>query len=345
MDKKRVAEKVSQRACTMLFPKFKYDSIRQIATAFEQGFYLFTWDLKDGYFHLDMVEHTFTYMCFEWKGQVYYFAQCPNGLAPACWASTKLVGVAIRYLRSQGLRCLRYIDDGIGGARRAEETQRYSDMVAEVLGGMGWVLSIDKGGLTPQQQAEFIGYLIDTVGAGEGYLCPSSKRERRLLSAAELLLRNRTVSARQVAQFTGHVVSLRPVLDPTALLFTRELYLFTDSVVREHSWGWRVELGEGAREEVQLWLRKFEQWKREPIWKLGQPAYVQAQDASDTGWGGWPGEFEAPQLQTVHGQQHRVVLPEAVERAAGMLQQQDVVRSSTGRTENCQLTVCGFRNR
>ena len=56
------------------FPKFKYDSVKSVAKVFDQGDWLFSWDLKDGYWHTDLHESAWTYMCFEWEGQLYYFA-------------------------------------------------------------------------------------------------------------------------------------------------------------------------------------------------------------------------------------------------------------------------------
>ena len=66
-------------------------------------------------------------MAFQWEGEIMYFAQCPNGLAPACWAFTKLVRAVMAHLRSMGLKCLGYIDDGPGGC----EAQRGSYQASE----------------------------------------------------------------------------------------------------------------------------------------------------------------------------------------------------------------------
>ena len=44
----------------MHFPKFKYDSIRQVSDVFELGDFCFTADLKDGYWHCDLHVDMFT---------------------------------------------------------------------------------------------------------------------------------------------------------------------------------------------------------------------------------------------------------------------------------------------
>ena len=115
--------------------------IAQIEQLFGPDSWIFTWDLKDGYFHLDMHQDCWTYLCFEWEGRLLHFAQCPNGIASGCWAFTKVVGAAVDYLRSQGLRCLKYIDDGIGGADSYVESRRLSLLTAQTLTDLGWVLN------------------------------------------------------------------------------------------------------------------------------------------------------------------------------------------------------------
>ena len=68
------------------FPRFRYDSVKQIPDLFEEGD---AWDAKDGYWHVDLHADMWQYMCFEWEGQILFFAVMPFGLAPACWVFTK----------------------------------------------------------------------------------------------------------------------------------------------------------------------------------------------------------------------------------------------------------------
>ena len=313
------------------FPSFKYDSIRQVEKVFELGDWLFAWDCKDGYFHMDMAESMFTYMCFEWEGVMYYFAQCPNGLAPACWAFTKLTGVGVKYLRAHGLKCLRYIDDGVGGARGKEEAERLRDLTVKVITSLGWVINFEKSELVVSRVVGFIGYTIDTVGRGQGLLSPSLKRDEKLKSAVKHALRARQIAPRVLAQATGHIVALRPCLDPMAMLFTRQLNIEVARAVDSTGWDWRVKLGEGAREELKIWLACYEGWKAKPIWVTGQPTKVQAQDASDTAVGGWLGDLSGSAIAHAKGQGHRIWFTQQAKMAAGRLEKQDLVMSSTYR--------------
>ena len=65
------------------FPKFEYDHIGMVRERFAKGDHLFCWDLKDGYWHVDLHPDFRTYMVFEWEGKLYHWYVMPFGMAPA----------------------------------------------------------------------------------------------------------------------------------------------------------------------------------------------------------------------------------------------------------------------
>ena len=75
----------------------------------------------------------------------------------------------------------------------------------------------------------------------------------QLLLAVDLALQARTMSPGRVAQATGHIVSLRPCLDPMALLFTRHLNILIQRVVDQSGWDWREVLGGEGSGGIQVW--------------------------------------------------------------------------------------------
>lgn len=315
------------------FPRFKYESVSMVRDVFELGDWLFTWDLKDGYWHVDMHESSRTYMCFEWESQLYYFAVMPFGLAPACWVFTKLVRVPMSFMRKQGLKCLGYIDDGLAGHALFSEAMRLKNMTLAVFEGCGWSVNYPKSSLELTHVKEFIGFLIDTVGEGEGLLSPSVSRQNKIMETASSLLQARRVSARVLAQFTGYIVSLRPCLDPMALMFTRHLYVLIRRLEEQYGWDWWYlwEDNDPAKHELGVWLTNFQRWKARGIWSSGEPHLVQAQDASDTAVGGWIGELGGAGVGIVRGIAHRFWMPDSVEMAAARLSDLDQAQSSTHR--------------
>jgi hypothetical protein len=316
------------------FPKFKYDSVKQVAGLFESEDYMFAWDAKDGYWHVDLNEDMWQYMCFEWLGTTYYFGQMPFGLAPACWVFTRMMRVSIDHLRMQGLKVLSYIDDGLAAASPVSEASRLRQLTIDTLIGCGWLINWDKSDLTlSQEDKEFIGYLISTKGVGS--LQPSSSRCKKLLGAVSLALKARTIAPRGVAQAVGHIVSLRPCLDLVAMLFTKNLNIWIQTVVGESGWDWRQRLSEGARDELKVWLNWFQEWKSRPLWPQGEPELLMAQDAGDNGIGGWLGIFNGEsRVSDDKGREHfmgEILWEQGVLEAAGRLARHDMVLSSTYR--------------
>ena len=85
---------------------------------------MFCWDLKDGYWHVDLHSDFWTYMVFEWEGKLYHWSVMPFGMAPAaCWVFTIIISALIAHCRLHGLKCLAYIDGGLGAESQGESSQ------------------------------------------------------------------------------------------------------------------------------------------------------------------------------------------------------------------------------
>ena len=93
-------------------------------------------------------------MVFEWKGKLYHWYVMPFGLAPACWVFTVIVKALIAYCRLHGLKCLSYIDDGLGGDSPREKAVRMSVMVQRVFTDSGFILNILKSQFDPGPERE-----------------------------------------------------------------------------------------------------------------------------------------------------------------------------------------------
>ena len=140
------------------FPRFEYAHIIQTRDVFEPGDFLFAWDRKDGHWHIGLHPDFWTYMAFEWEGEIYYFAVLPFGCAPVCWVFTAVIDVLIAACRAFGLKCLSYIDGGLGGAQPLAEAVRMSGMVKALFTDAGFALNIAKSHFDPAHEQEFIGY-------------------------------------------------------------------------------------------------------------------------------------------------------------------------------------------
>ena len=99
----------------VVIPEFKYEDLSTIHQYIQQNDFLITTDYSKGYHHIDMHPDSWRFMGIEWKGKFYVFTSLPFGLAPACWAFTKLTRELRNRWRQMGRRCGSYLDDSIHG--------------------------------------------------------------------------------------------------------------------------------------------------------------------------------------------------------------------------------------
>ena len=277
----------------LLFPRFKYDSIAMVAEVFDLDDWLFAFDMKDGYWHCDLHSDMWEYMCFEWEGVIYTFVQLPFGCAPACWVFTKLIKVMVAFWRGSGLKILSYIDDGLAGAASEAEAKAFSDLVIDTLVRCGWIVNWAKSSFEPSQREEFIGYQVSTA-LPAGSIQLSESRWIKLVAAVDRFKLKSAVCARDIARVAGYIVSARPVFDPMALLFTREMYVWVQGMVDSRGWDWRAGKSEGLQTELLVWAAHLAEWKVRPLFNVtAEPDMLMAQDASDRAVGGFVGSIES----------------------------------------------------
>ena len=100
---------------------------------FEQDDYMFSFDLKSGYHHVDVAEVHQKFLGIEWGGAYYVFTVLPFGLSTACYVFTKLLRPLVRYWRARGIRIVVYLDDGLAVAADEQSAHAASDLVRETL--------------------------------------------------------------------------------------------------------------------------------------------------------------------------------------------------------------------
>ena len=107
--------------------KFKYEDLRTVMSMFSCKDYLFTFDLKSGYHHVDISANHWRYLGFSWNDRYYLFKVLPFGLSTACYLFTKPLRPLVHYWRSKGIRVVVYIDDGIVAAESFEQVLALAD--------------------------------------------------------------------------------------------------------------------------------------------------------------------------------------------------------------------------
>ena len=138
--------------------KFKYEDLRTAALLFEKGEYLFKFDLKSGYHHLDIHPDQTRFLGFQWgkteKPCYYVFSVLPFGLCTAPYVFTKLMRPLIRLWRGRGLKAIIYLDDGIVSVKGEQQAIQASVGVRCDLEKAGFVVNVEKSLWVPSHAME-----------------------------------------------------------------------------------------------------------------------------------------------------------------------------------------------
>ena len=261
--------------------KFKYEDLRVAMLLFEKGDFLFSFDLKSGYHHIDINEAHFKYLGVSWAGRFYVFTVLPFGLCTASFIFTKIVRALVRYWRAEGLRIVVYLDDELCAVKGQQAAVKASRLVQATLESTGFVAHATKSVWLPTQRLEWLGFVVD-VALGHIEI-PQEK-----IAALQCLLRracqSRLVVAKRLASIVGRIISMGLAFGPVSRFMTRCLYAVLES---RYAWCDVLTLSDEAMDELTFWSSSLEEYNVQPIWHSPSAVRVVYSDASDTGYGGF----------------------------------------------------------
>ena len=120
--------------------------------------YMFSFDLKSGYHHIDIFHHHQTFLGFSWTSknirQYYVFTVLPFGLATAPYVFSKCLRPLIKYWRSLGYFIVLYLDDGWCRAPNEETAIAIAKRVKSDLINARLVPNHEKSQWVPTQKIE-----------------------------------------------------------------------------------------------------------------------------------------------------------------------------------------------
>ena len=125
--------------------KFQCEDITTAQDLLGEGYYLYTFDIKSAYHHVEFFQSHRMYLGFQWfyqgKATYFVFNVLPFGLSTAPYIFTKLLKLLIGHWRGSGKRICMFLDDGLGGNSSKESATVDAKAVKEDLGQLGFVLS------------------------------------------------------------------------------------------------------------------------------------------------------------------------------------------------------------
>ena len=150
--------------------------------------YLFKFDLKNSYHHIDIFDSHQTYLVFSWdiKGATKYFVftVLPFGLSSAPFVFTKVVRPLVKHWRSHAVKIACFLDDGLGIAYTYQDALSCSNFVKTTLINSGFVPNVTKSIWIPCERIIWLGIEIDT---NNNILSIASSRITSILNKIEFL--------------------------------------------------------------------------------------------------------------------------------------------------------------
>lgn len=267
--------------------KFRCEDISVAKEILNPGDFMFTFDLKSGYHHVEIFEDHRKYLSFSWKfsnGSVRYFQFCvlPFGLSSAPYLFTKLLKPLVKKWRSEGFTIVVYLDDGLGAARsyilaKAVSLQMHADLLK-----FGFLPNESKCHWDPVLSITWLGVVFDTSA---GLISATSRRIDSLLSDIDNIVEHKSKSfhVKTIASVCGKIISLGSCVGNVSRLMSRHTHALINSASTWHSY---VTLNEDVLKELLFWRVNLAKLNGIPIWPIkSAPTKVVYSDASDTGCG------------------------------------------------------------
>jgi hypothetical protein len=243
------------------------------------------WDLKSGYYHLPIHPNYRKYFGVQIGETVLQLNVVFFGYAQACYVFTKIMQESCFALQEASIPVSSYVDDGytVSATRLACLWQALLFVLLQAA--LGGYHGLAKCQIDPVLQIKWLGFMIDSIQ--ERFEVGKPKVEK-LKDFLRSVLSRSTVSARDLAQVAGKIISLSPAVVPAAL-YSRA---FFQAIKGSVSWDTLFPNPSEVWETLEFWLINLDRYNGRPWWT--QPISLRAEvDASGVGFGG---TLSAPSL-------------------------------------------------
>ena len=141
--------------------KFKLDDYKVLSPYLADASYATKFDLKSGYFHVEIDKSFHKFLGFEWENQFYMYRVLPFGLKTAPYVFTKVLRPLVTKLRQNNINFVLYLDDGIAVGPSYQVALRDSVYIQDTLKELGLVSAPQKCTWEPTQNISWLGIDIN----------------------------------------------------------------------------------------------------------------------------------------------------------------------------------------
>ncbi len=249
-----------------------------IVSQIQSGDWFVTIDLKDAYFHIEILPQHRKFLRFAFGGEAYQYRVLHSALA--CHPARTRNAWMQHWL--QGIRILNYKDDCLILAQSQELALRHRDVVLAHLESRGLRLNAKKSVLSPAQRTTYLGVVWDSITM-QAQLSPA--RVESILNALKNIKLGQRITVHYLQRVLGLMAAASTVI-PLGLLHMRSFQLW----LRARGFHPRANPQRQIRVTRQG-LRTLSMWFRPRFLTLGPTLgpccrrKMLTTDASLTGWG------------------------------------------------------------
>lgn len=238
--------------------KFRYEDSVTAKEMLKMGDFMFTFDLKSAYHHIEIYEEHRQYLGFSWEenGKFSYFVYnvLPFGISTAGYIFSKVLREPVRHLRSEGIKVITFLDDGIAAGSSFEATSNVSYSIKMLFQNLGFLFADDKCNWIPSRTCDWLGLHWNTE---KGQVHISNDRVHRLIFCLDTIhgeVQKNVLyfRAKFLAKIVGQIISMKVVFGDIVRMKTRFLYYCISS---KASWEAQVKITADALREIEFWRK------------------------------------------------------------------------------------------
>lgn len=260
---------------------FKMESLQCAIDLLKPNCYMGAIDISDAYYSIPVDESQQKYLKFTFKGKLLQFTCMPQGLscAPRCF--TKVMKPVLASLRRKGYVNVGYIDDIYLQGDTYEECANNIADTAALVSSLGFIIHPEKSIINPVQKIKFLGFTLDSV---EMIVEPTQEKKIKLKLACNALLNKSAVTAQELAQLIGTMVSNFPAVKYGPLHY-RSLERDKSIALRNNKGNYlaKLKLSQKSITDISWWINNIDCAFKEA--GHGNPDILITTDASRMGWG------------------------------------------------------------
>lgn len=266
---------------TLTPPHFKMEDLRAAIHLMRKDASMATIDLKDAYFAVPIDTASRKFFRFIFEGQLFQFTCLPFGFCLSPYLFTKIMKPVMAQLRLQGITGVIYLDDIWLSASSPDECRDNVNATLSLLTSLGFTINKDKCKLSPSQQCQFLGFLLNSRQMSISL--PDEKRSN-LVTAVEALLRRRRCRIVELAQVIGQLIAACPA-STYGFRHTKDLERDKVAALKAHNGDFQktIYISSAAMRDLLWWRNSIPSVVR--ILRPDSFDLVLFTDASGDGWG------------------------------------------------------------